>query len=165
MRYYTDVAMELGFVRVVEEEGAILGLGVLRRAQAVPEQWLAARTPLLEEAARQLKEYFSGARRVFSLPLSPGGTSFQRAVWEQLARIPYGETRTYGEIAAALGSPSAARAVGGACHRNPIGIVIPCHRVIGAHGSLTGYAGGLDVKAYLLRLEGALPAGHPESRI
>ena len=111
-------------------------------------------TPLLLEAKRQLEEYFAGLRASFSLPLNPQGTAFQKKVWQQLEAIPYGQTRTYGQIAAAVGQPTASRAVGGANHNNPIAIVIPCHRVIGANGKLTGYAGGLDIKEKLLRLEG-----------
>lgn len=110
-------------------------------------------TPLLRKAERQLSEYFSGTRRRFDLPLAPQGTPFQRAVWQALTKIPYGETRSYGEIAAQLGKPGAARAVGMANHRNPIPVIIPCHRVIGADGSLTGYAGGTENKAVLLALE------------
>ncbi len=113
----------------------------------------AAPFPLLR---RQLAEYFAGERTAFELPLAPTGTPFQRDVWDALLAIPYGETRSYGELAAAVGKPGAARAVGRANHDNPIGVVIPCHRVIGAAGSLTGYAGGIDRKRYLLELEGAL---------
>ena len=110
-------------------------------------------TSLLAQAQRQLEEYFAGQRTAFDLPLRPQGTAFQRSVWQALQAIPYGETRTYGQIAAAVGRPKASRAVGGACHCNPIGIIIPCHRVVGASGSLTGYAGGLNRKAALLALE------------
>lgn len=92
-------------------------------------------------------------RREFDLPLAAKGTPFQQAVWAQLRKIPYGEVRTYGQLAAALGKPKASRAVGSACHRNPLCIVVPCHRVIGADGSLTGYAEGLEIKEYLLELE------------
>ena len=110
-------------------------------------------TPVLRAAERQIAEYFSGVRRRFDLPLAPKGTPFQRAVWQALKEIPYGETRSYGEIAAQLGKAGAARAVGMANHRNPIPVIIPCHRVIGAGGALTGYAGGLENKALLLALE------------
>lgn len=103
----------------------------------------------------QLNEYFRGRRRVFDIPLAPRGTAFQRSVWRQLLEIPFGETRSYGDVARALRNPGAARAVGMANHDNPIPIVIPCHRVVGADGSLTGYGGGLDVKARLLAMEGA----------
>ena len=110
-------------------------------------------SPLLEEAARQLQEYFAGCRREFSLPLAPRGTEFQRQVWHALEGIPYGETRTYGEIARAIGKSKACRAVGMANHRNPLSILVPCHRVVGADGSLTGYGGGLEAKQFLLELE------------
>ena len=98
-------------------------------------------------------EYFAGARREFDLPLAPKGTPFQKAVWAEMCRIPYGETRTYGQLAAAIGRPSACRAVGGACHSNPIAILQPCHRVVGRSGRLTGYAYGVEMKQYLLELE------------
>lgn len=110
-------------------------------------------TQLLEMAFTQLSEYFSGSRTVFDLPLCPAGTEFQQKVWRALLEVPYGETRTYGEIAARVGSPKASRAVGMANHHNPIAIVIPCHRIIGKNGRLTGYAGGLPIKQTLLHLE------------
>ena len=109
--------------------------------------------PVLKEASRQLAEYFRGERRSFDVPLHPVGTDFQRRVWQALREIPFGETRTYSEIARELGRPGAARAVGMANHRNPLPIFIPCHRVVGANGALTGYAGGLDRKRALLALE------------
>ena len=109
--------------------------------------------PVLREAERQLKEYFSGTRTAFDLPLDFHGTKFQKLVWAALLAIPFGETRSYGEIAQALGNPGASRAVGAANGRNPISIIAPCHRVIGASGKLTGFAGGLDAKAHLLALE------------
>ena len=115
--------------------------------------------PVTGQARQQLTEYFAGQRREFDLPLAPAGTDFQRRVWELLREIPYGETVTYGELARRLGNPRAARAVGMACNRNPIAIVVPCHRVVGSTGSLTGYAGGLDTKAFPLKLEGVLPHG------
>jgi methylated-DNA-[protein]-cysteine S-methyltransferase len=105
----------------------------------------------------QLNEYFAGVRRSFDLEIAPAGTPFQQRVWRELTRIPWGETRSYRDIAVAVGRRGAARAVGMANNRNPLPIVIPCHRVIGADGSLTGYAGGLQTKAWLLALEGALP--------
>ena len=112
-----------------------------------------AATPLLQEAARQLREYFSGTRRDFSLPLAPAGTPFQKSVWQALLTIPYGETCTYGQIAVQIGHNKSFRAVGMANNRNPIVIVVPCHRVLGYDGKLTGYAGGLDIKEQLLNLE------------
>ncbi|MFR1640363.1 MAG: methylated-DNA--[protein]-cysteine S-methyltransferase [Eggerthellaceae bacterium] len=110
-------------------------------------------TELTNRAANQLQEYLAGKRRDFDLPLACAGTDFQKRVWDALCEIPYGQTRSYSEIAAAIGSPKACRAVGGANNRNPIPIVVPCHRVIGANGSLVGYAGGEKVKAFLLDLE------------
>ena len=111
--------------------------------------------PVLLEAERQLTEYFGGRRKAFALKLDMAGTPFQRKVWNALLTIPFGETRSYGQIARQIGNPTAVRAVGAANGRNPLSIVAPCHRVIGAGGALTGFAGGLDVKARLLALEGA----------
>lgn len=111
-------------------------------------------SPLLERAALELAEYFGGGRKTFTVPLSPAGTPFQRRVWEALRAIPYGSTATYGEIAEQVGSPRAFRAVGAANHCNPLPIFLPCHRVLGKNGALTGYAGGLEAKRTLLDLEG-----------
>jgi methylated-DNA-[protein]-cysteine S-methyltransferase len=113
--------------------------------------------PVLRQAATQLAEYFAGRRTHFDLPLDlQGGTAFQQAVWEALLKIPPGATTSYGHLSASLGKPAAVRAVGAAVGRNPLSVVVPCHRVLGADGSLTGYAGGLERKAALLQLEGAL---------
>lgn len=109
--------------------------------------------PVLVETERQLKEYFAGKRKTFSVALDMRGTRFQRDVWEALLAIPFGETRSYGQLAKQLGNPRATRAVGAANGRNPVSIIVPCHRVIGASGKLTGFAGGLDAKAHLLGLE------------
>lgn len=111
---------------------------------------------VLTETARQLQQYFTGERQRFDLPLAPQGTDFQRSVWQALGTIPYGEVRSYGDIARAIGRASAVRAVGAANGRNPVPIVVPCHRVIGSDGSLTGFVGGLDAKKTLLQREGAL---------
>lgn len=111
------------------------------------------KTDLLLEVKRQMDLYFEGRLKVFDLPLCPKGTEFRQRVWKRLQEIPYGETISYGQLAAAIGSPRAARAVGGANHHNPISILIPCHRVIGADGKLTGYGGGLSIKEFLLDLE------------
>jgi methylated-DNA-[protein]-cysteine S-methyltransferase len=111
------------------------------------------RQPILLETERQLKEYFEGKRQEFSIPLDMRGTAFQKNVWEALLAIPFGETRSYGQLAKQLGRPSAARAVGGASGRNPLSIVVPCHRVIGASGELTGFAGGIGAKERLLKIE------------
>ena len=111
---------------------------------------------ILDQAERELREYFDGKRRAFNVPLAPRGTPFQLRVWEELQRIPYGQTRTYRDIARAAGNERACRAVGRANNQNPLPVFVPCHRVIGVNGSLTGYAGGLDAKQRLLRLEAAL---------
>lgn len=110
-------------------------------------------TALIKKAAKQLKEYFAGKRKLFELPLEPEGTEFQKKVWDALLKIPYGETRSYGQIAEQIGNKKASRAVGMANNKNPIAIIVPCHRVVGANGSLTGYAGGLNIKDILLNLE------------
>ena len=110
----------------------------------------------VETALGQVKEYFEGARRTFDLPLAPEGTDFQKSVWKQLARIPFGRTASYKEVAEKIGRPGAVRAVGGANGRNPIPIIVPCHRVIGSDGSLTGFGSGIWRKEWLLRHEGAL---------
>ena len=119
--------------------------------------WREADHPLLQQAQRQLDEYFAGQRRAFELPLAPQGTPFQREVWFALADIPYGQTMSYAQLAAKLSRPTASRAVGAANGRNPLRILLPCHRVVGAKGSLTGFSGGLAAKRFLLELEGALP--------
>ena len=116
-------------------------------------------SPVLLETERQLKEYFAGTRDQFELELDFSGTDFQKQVWQALLTIPFGETRSYGQIATQLGKPSAGRAVGAANGKNPISIIAPCHRVIGTNGKLTGFAGGLETKAHLLALE-----GHADSR-
>ena len=121
--------------------------------------WHGGEHPILQTAETQLAEYFAGSRRDFDLPLAPAGTDFQRSVWQALAKIPYGQTCSYAALARAVGRPKAVRAVGAANGRNPLPIVLPCHRVIGADGSLTGFGGGLPTKQFLLQLEGALPQG------
>ena len=120
--------------------------------------------PVLVEAERQLGEYFAGARTVFTVRLDLSGTAFQRTVWTALLSIPFGETRSYGQIARQIGSPGAVRAVGAANGRNPVSILAPCHRVIGSTGRLTGFAGGLDAKAWLLALERAETVQQREPR-
>ena len=136
------------------EDGQGLSRVFLRREGAgcdLPE----GETPLTARAAEELEEYFARRRDVFTVPLSPHGTQFQLAVWKALREIPYGQTRTYGEIAGLVGRPGAARAVGMANHDNPLLIFTPCHRVVGKGGALTGFACGLEVKRRLLELEGA----------
>lgn len=119
--------------------------------------------PILLETERQLKEYFDGKRKKFDLKLDFEGTTFQKNVWQALLTIPFGETRSYGQIASQVQSPKAVRAVGGAVGRNPVSIITPCHRVIGSSGKLTGFAGGMKNKVYLLELEGSRLAGKPEA--
>lgn len=150
MRFSMTYNSPIGPLRLAEENGMLIELTFGVAAEECPGA-------VLLRCAEELNEYFSGKRIDFDLPLSPAGTDFQRRVWHELARIPYGETRTYGEIAAAAGSPKGARAVGMACNRNPIAIVVPCHRVVGSSGNLTGYAGGLPAKELLLRLEHIIP--------
>lgn len=149
MEDFCYVSSPLGTLTLSQESDALTGL----RFGRLPREGREGLTPLLEEAARQLEEYFAGERREFSLPLAPRGTEFQLRVWAALRTIPYGETRTYGELATLVGNPKASRAVGGASHRNPLSILIPCHRVVGTSGKLTGYAGGLEAKGFLLNLE------------
>ncbi len=136
-----------------------------RPAESGPDWVHEPGSPHLTEPLRQLQAYFAGKRRDFSLSLYPQGTNFQRRVWVALCGIAYGETITYGELARRIGQPSASRAVGAANGRNPLPVVVPCHRVIGADGSLTGYGGGLPIKAALLALEGARPADSIRSAV
>ena len=120
----------------------------------IEKQIIQKDTPLLRKTEKQILEYLEGKRKIFDVPLNPKGTKFMKKVWTSLQEIPYGETRTYGQIAQRIGNPKAARAVGMANHRNPIPIVIPCHRVIGRNGNLVGYALGMQKKEFLLTLEG-----------
>ncbi|NYH53506.1 MULTISPECIES: methylated-DNA--[protein]-cysteine S-methyltransferase [Nocardiopsis] len=135
-----------------EALGGVLTAGKDDRTRGFPKDWVSDPEPFTE-AVRQLEAYFAGELREFDLPLAPAGTEWQLRVWAALTTIPHGETASYGELAAELGRPTASRAVGMANGRNPISIIVPCHRVIGADGSLTGYAGGLDRKQFLLGLE------------
>ena len=129
-----------------------------KRPLLAKPDWQQRRSSLTDAAAAQLQEYFDGNRHAFDLPLDAAGTDFQRGVWQALCGIPYGETRSYRDLAEAIGNPKAVRAVARANGANPLSIVVPCHRVIGADGTLTGYAGGLEMKARLLVLEDALVA-------
>lgn len=142
----------LGQMALAEESGALTRLFL--PGEGIP-RLVSRETPLLSKGRDEILAYLRGERRSFDLPLDPMGTPFQQAVWAELRRIPYGETRSYGQVAAGIGKPKAVRAVGQANHRNPLPIFIPCHRVIGASGKLTGYGGGLDLKEKLLELEGA----------
>lgn len=158
MNYYTTAETPLGNLAIVEEEGRITRL-FLSKEDLI--EWKESvegaeqlETAFLAEAKKRLHEYFAGERRTFSLPLSQKGTPFQQKVWEALAMIPYGESRSYADIAVAVGSPKAVRAVGQANKRNDLPIFVPCHRVIGKNSTLTGYAGSkTDIKSYLLSIE------------
>ncbi len=153
MLEWSDVEINPGLsVRVSAAGPAIRSIQFAPHGR--PEGQRNDRCPLIEEAVRQLRDYFAGSRREFHLPLDPQGTPFQQRVWQYLTTIPFGETRSYAQVAEAIGSPAAVRAVGAANGANPIPIVVPCHRVIGASGKLTGYGGGLPLKQRLLELEG-----------
>lgn len=154
---WTCLESPLGPLRLVAAGGALRGVYLPDQRRAPePAGHERADEPVLRRAREQLSEYFAGARRRFDLPLDPQGTPFQRAVWSALAEIDFGETRSYAALARALGRPSAARAVGAANGRNPVGIIVPCHRVIGSDAKLVGYAGGLDRKQWLLAHEARL---------
>jgi len=153
---YTEMKSPLGTLLLTAEDGSLVGVHFPGQKHDRPRQphWQHANhDPVLAQARTQLAEYFAGRRARFDLPLAARGTPFQQAVWQALLAVPFGGTSTYGAIAAAIRRPRAVRAVGAAIGANPIGIVVPCHRIIGRDGSLTGYAGGLDRKAKLLELE------------
>ncbi len=144
----------IGKYGVQEEGGKLTRIWVGNRVGAVPEGYELRETPLLQEVRRQLNAYFAGKLKVFDIPYSLEGTPFQQKVWRALCDIPYGTCITYGELAKRIGDPKACRAVGMANGRNPLPIIVPCHRVIGSGGKLTGYTGGLDIKTKLLQIEG-----------
>ena len=141
----------IGPLTLVSEGGGLVGIHF--EGWKPPAGALQKSDTVLTATARQLDAYFAGRLRRFNLPLAPAGTPFQQRVWSALSGIPFGETRSYGQLAEAIGKPSAMRAVGAANGRNPISIVVPCHRVIGADGSLTGFGGGIERKRFLLSLE------------
>ena len=158
MTRYRRIDTELGslFATVNAEGVAAIHFVGGRHAPAIAADWIEDRASApLAACERQLREYLAGRRRAFDFPLAPRGTEFQQRVWAQIAAIGFGETITYAELARRCGAPRAIRAVGAATGRNPLSIVVPCHRVVGSHGALTGYAGGLDRKARLLALEAA----------
>ena len=161
-RFYTERHSPVGSLRLTTDGKAITGIeleSVSGKPRGAATEQRSDDHPVLLEAARQLEAYFSGGLTAFSLTVAPAGTPFQRKVWRALQGIPWGQAISYGELARRIGSPGSARAVGMANGRNPVAIVIPCHRVIGADGSLTGYGGGLDRKKWLLAHEGvATPA-------
>lgn len=167
MRYAThEVETPAGpMLVVVDESGALARLeflagrtadSLLRETGSNGDEWVED-AAACSAVAEQLDEYFHGGRTTFELELAPRGTPFQRQVWQALREIPYGQTSSYGELARQVGRPKGSRAVGRANGSNPIAVVVPCHRVIGADGSLTGYASGVEIKRLLLELEGALP--------
>ena len=155
---YAEFDTPLGRIFAIAEDDKVTGIHFKggRHAPQISKAWEnAPKHPALRECARQLIDYFAGKRRSFDLASMSKGTEFQRRVWKEIARIPYGETITYAELARRAGAPGSARAAGAATGRNPLSIMVPCHRVVGSGGSLTGYAGGLDRKARLLALEKA----------
>lgn len=152
-RTHTVVASPIGPLTVVWEDGALVRLAMSPPGRFVDAELGERTDDGFPEVGRQLGEYFAGERATFDLPLRPAGSRFELAVWDQLTRIPYGETRSYGSVAAAVGEPGGAQAVGAANGRNPLAIVVPCHRVIGADGGLVGFGGGLARKRFLLDLE------------
>jgi methylated-DNA-[protein]-cysteine S-methyltransferase len=151
---YTYVASPIGALLAVGDGHAVTGLYTPGHHRTPDAAWIRD-DDAFSELRRQLGEYFDGARTDFDLPLATTGTPFQQSVWHQLARLPYGRTASYAELAVRIGAPRAVRAVGAANGRNPVSIVVPCHRVVGSDGSLTGYAGGLDAKRWLLDHERA----------
>jgi methylated-DNA-[protein]-cysteine S-methyltransferase len=156
LKQHTVVDSPYGPLTLVATDGLLSGLYMVQQRHRPAEETFGAPDPRpFVEARRQLDAYFDRRLTDFALPLHLAGTPFQRSVWAQLERIPYGETRSYGELAEALGKPGASRAVGLANGKNPVGIIVPCHRVIGSTGSLTGYGGGLDRKQRLLVFEGS----------
>jgi methylated-DNA-[protein]-cysteine S-methyltransferase len=155
--FYKLVDSPIGKLKLVASDSGLVGIlwekerpGRVRLSELTENQ----KHPLLVKTEEQLREYFQGQRTHFTVPLDMRGTPFQKQVWEALLAIPFGETRSYGQLAKQLGSPNATRAVGAANGRNPVAIIAPCHRVIGSSGKLTGFAGGLEAKAHLLSLEG-----------
>jgi methylated-DNA-[protein]-cysteine S-methyltransferase len=162
-RAHTVIDSPLGPLTLVADDGILTGLYMNRQRHAPPSERFGEAADETDapfaETSRQLKEYFAGQRTEFDLPLAPDGTPFQRRGWAALREIPYGETMSYGQLADRIGRPTAARAVGLANGRNPVGIIVPCHRVIGADGKLTGYGGGVARKQHLLTFEREVKAG------
>ena len=162
MRRYSIYESPLGEILIISNGDAVTGVYLphQKHGQSIRSDWVEAQhDPVIGEACKQLGQYFTGLRTTFDLPLEAQGTPFQKRVWQRLKEIPYGETISYKELAMRNESPGAIRAVGQANGRNPISIVIPCHRVIGANGSLTGYGGGIHLKEALLVFEKAVAAG------
>lgn len=152
MEYWNTYETKIGMLIIVENENRISRIETVKTNIEYPKG-KKVETTLIKEAYKQISEYLEGKRKKFTLPLLIKGTKFQEKVWNALLQIPYGETRTYGEIAKKIGNEKASRAVGGANHNNKVMIVVPCHRVIGSNKKLVGYAGGLEIKEKLLKLE------------
>ncbi|MBQ1093002.1 methylated-DNA--[protein]-cysteine S-methyltransferase [Streptomyces sp. B93] len=160
MKHHRIIDSPYGPLTLVAEDGVLCGLYMTDQRHRPPEETFGPRSDApFPEAEEQLEAYFAGGLKEFTLPLRLNGTPFQRAVWDRLRQIPYGETRTYGDLATTLGNPNSSRAVGLANGRNPVGIIVPCHRVIGSTGSLTGYGGGLERKRRLLDFERGAGSG------
>ena len=151
--FYDYPTQAIGRLGIGEEDGALVQVFKAEPEDLPLSGFFLRETKLLKETDRQLREYFSGQRKEFTLPLLLRGTDFQKKVWQALCEVPFGQTASYQEIAERIESPKACRAVGQANHHNPISIIVPCHRVIGKNGSLTGYGGGMEMKQYLLTLE------------
>ena len=161
-RTHTVIDSPLGPLTLVNTDGVLSGVHMERRWPQPDRTAFGHETADgFEQAVQELAEYFAGERTAFTVPLAADGDAFDQQVWQELTRIPYGETRSYGQIATALGDRTLAKAVGAANALNPIAVIVPCHRVIGADGSLTGYAGGLPRKAFLLALENPARAVQP----
>lgn len=164
MRAHTIIESPIGDLTLVNTDGVLSGLYMKRHARSAQRSTFGERASAgFEKAIEELREYFSGDRREFTVPTAARGNTFHHRVWRLLRRIPYGETRSYGDLARDLGDPTLTQEVGVANARNPIAIVVPCHRVIGSDGSLTGYAGGLERKRFLLDLE--MPADKRAARL
>lgn len=148
MKYTHTYKTIIGNIEIAEETGYIIGVNFNTESNIEDKE-----TELIKETYKQIKEYLEGKRKIFDIPIKMKGTEFQKKVWKELTKIPYGETRSYKQIAEGIGKPKASRAVGMANHNNPIAIIVPCHRVIGTNNKLVGYAGGLDIKEKLLRIE------------
>ena len=154
--YYQQMSCPFGKVHLYATEKHLKALLFKPWPAAVKDKLQNATNPILEKTKKQLEQYFAGQRTTFDLPINSVGTEFQQRVWKTLMEIPFGETWNYGQLALAIGNKNASRAVGAANGKNPISIIVPCHRVIGANGALTGYAGGLKAKEWLLKHEGVL---------
>lgn len=153
MKYKKHMNSKIGNIDIVEENNKIIEIRINKN---IKDNIIEKDTILLNETEKQLNEYFNKKRKKFDIPLNPQGTEFMKKVWKSLLEIPYGETRTYKQIAEKVGNPKASRAVGMTNHRNPIPIIIPCHRVIGSNGKLVGYGLGMDMKSFLLELESTI---------